>query len=100
MFNDKKALDKMCRYCGVDVEKLEKVYLDLARYVKPKSHVGVLGGGESWSCPRTGSRNIKKDKTRVSASGTVTHQMKNLDDNTFFTISDSAYRKYQESKSK
>jgi hypothetical protein len=100
MFNDKKALDKMCHYCGVDVEKLEKVYHDLARYVKPKTHVGVLSGGENWTCPRTGSRNVTKDKTRVSASGSVTHQMKNLDTGTYFTINDSAHKNYLAAKKK
>lgn len=94
MRNDQKALAYMVRYCKVDVEKLEKVYHDLARFVKPKTHVGVLGGRERWTCPRTGSRNVSKSKTRVSASGTITHQMRNNADGTYFTINDSAYKSY------
>lgn len=93
--NCPKALNRMCLYCARDVEVLEKVYLDLAAHIKPKTHAGVLSGGEKWSCPRTGSKNVRKDKTRVSASGTITHQMKETTTGTYYTISDSAYKKYQ-----
>lgn len=96
LFNDKKTLDKMCHYCGVDVDKLELVYNDMAPYMKPKSHVGVMGGMDKWTCPWTGSDRVAKDKTRTTASGTVQHQMKSLTNGGYFTISDRAYREYQD----
>lgn len=94
--NDKKSLDYMCKYCGVDVIKLEKVYHDFAPLIKPKTHAGVVAGRDKWTCPRCGSMNVHKYRTRVSASGTVTHQMKCNEDGSFFTISDSVYKAYQE----
>jgi predicted PolB exonuclease-like 3'-5' exonuclease len=98
--NDRKALAYMCKYCGVVVEKLEKVYGDLAPHSKPKTHAGVFGGLDKWTCPRTGSVNVIKSKTNVTAAGTIQHQMKSLDGGGYFTISEKAFRDYQEAKKK
>jgi hypothetical protein len=95
----KRSLDKMCNYCGNDVVMLEKVYHKLRFCVKPQIHAGVLGGGEKWTCPRDGSKNVTKSKTRVNASGTITHQFKCNDCGGFYTISDQAFKAYQSSKS-
>lgn len=92
------AMDKMVRYCKRDVSLLEKVYKRLADWCSPKTHAGVMAGSDSWTCPRTGSADVSKSKTRVTASGTIQHQMKNNRDGTFYTINDSAYRRYLESK--
>jgi hypothetical protein len=94
----KKSLDKMCHYCGVDVDKLELVYNDLKFCVKPKTHAGVLGGLDKWTCPRDGSVNVRKSKTRVTSNGTVQHQMICNDCGGYFVISQSAYNDYQEYK--
>lgn len=96
--NNKKSLNKMCHYCGVDVEKLEAVYHDLVLYVKPKTHVGVLHGKDKWTDPRTGSENVVKHKTKTTAAGMVQHQMQNLDNGGYFTISDRAYEAYKAAK--
>lgn len=98
MKKDKKALDKMCHYCGVDVIKLEKVYQDLKYCVKPKSHAGVAAGGDSWTCPRTGTTDVVKSKTRISANGTITHSMQSKKDGSYYAISDSAFKKYLAAK--
>ncbi len=92
------ALAKMVKYCKMDVVMLENVYHKLKFCTKPKSHAGVLSGGEKWSSPRTGSTNVIKSKTRVSSAGTVTHQMKDLTDGSYYAISDSAFRAYQKFK--
>jgi hypothetical protein len=99
LHNCPKAMDKMCHYCGVDVEKLEKVYHDLKFCVKPKTHAGVFAGGDKWTCPRTGSTDVTKSKTRVTAAGTRQHQMKGPDGG-YYTISDSAHTQYLEAKKK
>lgn len=96
----KKALDKMCLYCAHDVDILELVYDQLVANAKPKTHVGVLAGKNKWTCPRTGSENVVKAKTRVTASGTVQHQMQSLADGSYFQISDTAYRAYLAAKKK
>lgn len=98
LHNDKKAMDKMCHYCGVDVEKLEKVYHDLAPYMKPKSHVGVLIGGDKWTCPRTGTTKVVLNKRRVTASGARQYTMQSQTDGSYFTISETAYKAYQAAK--
>lgn len=98
--NSQSALDKMCAYCKNDIFLLEGVYNRLLRYcpVKPKTHAGVHSGGEKWSSPRDGSTNVIKHKTRVSATGTVTHQMQSLSDGSYFSINDSAFKAYLKAK--
>lgn len=98
MKNDAKALNKMCHYCGVDVIKLEKVYQDLKYCVKPKSHAGVFAGGDKWTCPRTGSTNVVKSKTKISANGTIQHQMQSKEDGSYYCISESAFKAYLAAK--
>lgn len=95
---DVKALRKMVRYCQHDVVLLEKVWQRLSVMVKPKTHVGVLNGGPSWSCPRTGSINVKISKTRVTATGAVQYQFQCLDDGTYYTVSAKAHADYVEAK--
>ncbi len=98
--NCPKALDKMCSYNARDVELLEGVYDRLSSWVKPKSHAGVMAGLDKWTCPRTGSKNVIKSKTRVTAAGTITHQMKSLEDNSYFTINEPTYKAYLAAKKK
>lgn len=95
-----KSLDYMCKYCGIDVVRLESVYHDLARFVPVRTHAGVYAGLDKWTCPRTGSKNVVKQKTRVTAHGVVQHQMQNLDDGTYYSISNKAYEDYKAYKSK
>lgn len=96
--NCRKALARMCAYCKDDVRRLEEVYHRLKFCVKPKSHAGVMAGGEKWSSPRDGTTNVVKKMTRVTASGTITHQMQSKTDGSYFTISDSAYHEYLRAK--
>lgn len=98
--NSPKALAKMCQYCAHDVILLEKVWDKLKLFVKQKTHEGVMTGKEKWSCPSCGGNNVKKSKTKVSAVGTISHQMQCLNDGHYFTISESEYQDYKESKGK
>lgn len=95
MAGDQDALDYMCKYCGVDVNRLESVFNDLQLHVKPETHVGVLNGAPRWSCPRDGSLNVKKSKTRATSSGQTKHQMICNDCQGYFQIPDSIYKVYQ-----
>lgn len=92
------AMDKMTTYCGQDVVLLEKVWGKLRLFVSPKTHEGVLGGRDKWTCPYTGSENVSKSKTKVTAAGTVQHQMRNLDTGAYYTINESAYQAYKAAK--
>ena len=94
------ALDYMCKYCGVDVIRLEQVYNKLAQYVKPKTHVGVMSGRDKWSCPRCASLVVKKNKTRVTAAGTVAHQMQCRKCGASYTINQKTHSDYCEAKKK
>lgn len=94
-----KSLDKMCHYCGVDVLKLEKVYHDLAPYVTSyKTHAGVFTGLDKWTCPRTGSTDVRVNKRRVTKNGTVQYTMQNQNDGSYFTISQTAYSSFLKAK--
>ena len=93
-----RALAYMVKYCKGDIDRLEFVYQKLRVASPIKTHVGVVLGGESWSCPHCGSVDVKKNKTRVSATGTVKHQMVCNSCHLTYTISQSAHSKYLESK--
>lgn len=95
---DQKALDYMCKYCGVDVKRLESVYHDIAPFVPVRSHVGVLGGLDKWTCPRCGGTNVHLSKKRVTSHGTVQYQMQCADDGSYYSISATAYEDYQKDK--
>lgn len=96
--NCPKALAKMVRYNVHDVVLLKKVWARLAEVMPHKTHVGVLGGGEKWSCPYDGSTRVKLSKTRCTARGGAQYQMQCLDCGRYYTISPAAYKAYTETK--
>ena len=92
--NCSKSMKDMVKYCKQDVLLLEKVWHALQPYHTSKTHVGVLMGNEKWSCPDTGSENVVKQKTRISASGMVQHQMQSNETGKYYTISNKAFEEY------
>ena len=94
------ALQKMRAYCQQDVELLEQVYEKLSAYAKPKTHAGVLGGLDKWTCAHCGSNHVVADGTRVTAMGTKQHRMKCRECGRYFTISHRAYLDAQEEAAK
>lgn len=97
---DGKALDYMCRYCGIDVKRLESVYHDLKPFIPQKTHSGVLAGKNKWSCPRCESEKVKVSKTKVTAAGTVQKQMQCLKCGGFYSINYCTFESYKEAKAK
>lgn len=93
-----KALARMSEYCANDVILLQSVWARLFDLIAPKTHVGVLGGSDKWVCPRTGSEDVSVSKTRVSAAGTVTYQMRNRATGSYYSISSTAHAAYLEAK--
>lgn len=68
--NDQKAMDKMVKYCKMDVVLLEKVHQHLSTHMAHKTHYGVRFGEDRGSCPNCGSDELIKHASRVLASGT------------------------------
>lgn len=89
------ALAKMVEYCGHDVVLLEQVYNRLMLTTKPKTHAGVMNGGDKWYCPHCGSNNISFVKTRVSAAGTIAYDMKCEDCGASFTVNETVFEQWQ-----
>lgn len=96
-----KWLAKMVKYCKKDVVLLEKVWEKLAMYDPPGTHQGVYQRGDQfykWTCPRCASAHVIKSKTRVTAKGTIQHQMKCKEKGCggYYVISNADFRRYQE----
>jgi hypothetical protein len=93
------ALDKMVRYCKKDVVLVEKVWGELAMYDPPGTHAGVFLRGDQfykWTCPRCSSEAVFKSKTRVTAKGTIQHQMKCKECGGYYVISSRDFERYKE----
>lgn len=95
-----KAMAYMVKYCSQDVRLLEKVWTSLRFCVSPKTHSGVVAGLDKWTCPHCASTNVHKDKTRVSAQGTITHQMQcsSVGCGSYFNLPKKTYEDYKEAK--
>lgn len=65
----KKSLDKMIKYCQMDVILLEKVYKKLSSHISPKTHFGVRFGEDKKSCVECGSDDLRKRANRISSTG-------------------------------
>ena len=88
---DKKALDKMVRYCKKDVVLLENVYKKLSPYITSNFHHGVALGKPKFSCPKCTSIAYKYSKTRYTATGLTRHQVQCGDCHSYYTLSDKTY---------
>lgn len=67
--NCKKSMEKMIKYCKKDVKLLEDVFLVLRSHMAPKTHYGVVFGGDRGSCPECGSDELVRRGTRATATG-------------------------------
>jgi len=93
--NCPKAMAKMVRYAKQDVKLLQAVWEKLQPYATPKTHVGVLGGLEKWTCPHDGSKNVKKHHVKITAAGTRQRQMQCNACGRYYTINQKAERDYE-----
>ena len=100
VFGDGSRLDEMIEYCENDVALLEKVYNKIIGVVPLKTHVGVIEGGEKWSCPGCGSEKIVKNGTFVTTTGIDKQRMKCKDCSRFYTITTKQYIKFLETRYK
>ena len=75
LYNDQEALQQMIDYCNNDVVILEDVYHKMKNYIKMNTHVGVTKSNEKWSCPVSGSTNVRLYKNDITASGNIQRVM-------------------------
>ncbi len=91
--NDEKAMEKMEKYCKVDVIRLQQIYDKLNVYSKYKTHVGVLLGNDKCSCPNCGGDNHYHQGKVVSAAGVIKHRMQCKDCLKYYRVTHSEYEK-------
>lgn len=92
----KDALEEMVDYNIGDIITTEEIYIKMRRYMKPKSHFGVLVDKPRWSCPNCGGEEITLFKTVTTAAGTIQRLMTCDKDGTQFKLSNTNYIKYLE----
>lgn len=72
---EKSAINEMVKYCKVDVDKLEKLYLRMLPYIPNHPHIGAMMGHErERSCPNCGGTKLTQHKTRITAAGVKRYQ--------------------------
>lgn len=84
-------LQKMVDYNIGDIAATEELYIRLRKYFGHKIHLGVLYGGEKWSCPDTGSTNVEFVRRTVTPAGTVQIIMKSNETGATYKITNKQY---------
>lgn len=87
LFNDKKSMNKMVKYCKNDVVLLEQVFKKLQPYTASRVHVGVFLGKDKCSCPECASSNVQSRGYMVSASGGKKRRLQCTDCAKWFSVS-------------
>lgn len=93
---DASALKKMVYYCDNDVLLLEKVFNKLDGYSDAKTHVGVLIGKDTCSCPKCGHDHSIGKGNIYTASGLTKKARECKKCGHRFNISLTAFEKLQE----
>jgi predicted PolB exonuclease-like 3'-5' exonuclease len=93
---DQEALDKMVKYCKMDVEVLEAVFNKLNAYTLANHNYAVQHGGDKYECPECGGINVKYNKKVVTTAGTVHHWILCKDCKKHYKINHLVFTKYQE----
>jgi len=91
---DDKALRKMVDYCKKDVVLLERVWQQIQKFHKPKSHQGVFLKRDNWTCPECGSQDVKTNKTITTTAGSKRFEMLCKDCRRYYRISNAVHNKY------
>lgn len=98
--NSRKAMKEMVEYCKMDVELLEKIYLLLEGFAKPKTHMAVSENkyGDRCDCPYCASERTHLNRRIVKASGTTYISMKCFECGKYFGVTNMAYKNRLESQ--
>lgn len=92
--NDQKSLKEMVKYCEKDVTELEEYFNLIKTYVPHNIHAGSCMDREKYTCAGCGSHQVRLFKTRYTAMGTQRRQMRCTSCGTYYTISNTSYKKY------
>ena len=93
----KEYLQKMIDYNIGDIVSTEAMYVRLRKYMGHKVHFGTLYGGEKWTSPSDGSRDVFMVHPTATPAGTLQYIMKSNTDGVTYKISNSTYKKYLDS---
>lgn len=93
-------LEKMVIYNRGDIVSTEALYMRLRSYFNHVSHIGVLKGGERFTCPDTGSYNVELLRTTVTAAGTIQRVMVSNETGTQYKVSNKQYMNFLDWKMK
>ena len=96
----KEYLEKMIEYNKGDIVTTEELYIRMRKYFGHKVHLGVLYGGEKFSCPDTGSLNVELYKRTVTPAGTIQIIMRNRDTDVKYKITNKQYMSFLDHKIK
>lgn len=96
--NCQKSMRKMVKYAKKDVELLERVWRELSPYHVPKTHVGAHDDDERWTCPWTGTDDVRRYKRQTTARGTPQHEMISGANGGHYIINDTAYKRFVQHK--
>lgn len=91
----KEYLQKMIDYNVGDILTTEELYLYMRKYLKVKTHMGVLYGGEKYSCPTCGGKHLELMYTTTTAAGTIQRVMRCAEDGAQFKLNNTQYLKYK-----
>lgn len=87
--NDRKALDKMIKYCIQDVVLLERVYAKMKTFIKPKYSMAE----DKASCPRCNSSNLKLRSNKISGTGVRYKQVQCTDCGTYTKVTEKSFNR-------
>jgi uncharacterized protein YprB with RNaseH-like and TPR domain len=90
----KEYLVKMVDYNKGDIVTTEELYLTLRTYFATVQHRGVQLGLPKWSCPITGSKNVKLHKTIFTERGTVQRILYCIDSDYQYKVNNKTYMDY------
>ena len=96
--NDKKAIDKMVKYCKQDVLLLEKIFQKINPYIPHKTNCAVMFERDSTACPECLSEHTVVNRHRITASGTKYVTMQCKDCGKYFSISGTKFEKANQAK--
>ena len=85
-----KAMEKMVKYCKVDVIRLGQIYDKMIPYGTDKVHVGAVLGKGRCSCPRCGSERTSNRGFRYLSSGLRKSVLQCFDCERKFSLPESA----------
>ncbi len=89
------AMDKMVKYCELDVFKLEQVFHQIQPYIDHNHHAGALDGFGRWSCGKCGNDSPTYQKKYITKTGTIKHRLKcgSIICASYYTVSNAVWLK-------